>query len=93
MKKVVYNECYGGFGLSDLAVKWIKDNKGFETDEYFYWHERRDHEHLVAVVEALGSDANGHCADLQIEEIPDGAEFEISEYDGMESVVPPRQSW
>ncbi len=48
---------------------------------------------LIAVIEELGDKANGPYAEIAIEEIPDDAEFEIEEYDGSESVVPPRQSW
>ena len=48
---------------------------------------------LIAVIEELGDVANGFCAKLAIQEIPDGAEYEITEYDGFEGVEPPRQSW
>ena len=48
---------------------------------------------LIAVIEELGEEANGSCAELAITEIPDGAPYEIDEYDGSESVVPPRYSW
>ncbi len=48
---------------------------------------------LIRVVEELGDEADGMYADLSIAEIPDGAEFKIDEYDGSESVEPPRQSW
>jgi hypothetical protein len=35
----------------------------------------------------MGSDeSSGYCANLQIEKIPDDVEFEIGEYDGMETV-------
>jgi len=64
---------------------------------YFYksWYgdEGRDDPDLIEVIERLGDAANGHCARLAIKEIPDGAIFEITEYDGNEDVVPPRQSW
>ena len=48
---------------------------------------------LVSVVESLGDEASGSCSELKIKDIPDGVEFEITSYDGLESVVPPRQSW
>lgn len=42
---------------------------------------------LVQVVEELGKDANGNCADLQIVELPAGTLYRIDEYDGNESVM------
>ncbi len=59
---------------------------------YYPTYDRADKD-LIAVIEEMGADANGHCASLAIAEIPDGAEYEITEYDGNESVEPPRQSW
>lgn len=67
------------------------------NDCYFYesWHEdeNRSDPDLIEVIERLGDKANGACAELAIKEIPDGASFEITEYDGSEDVVPPRMSW
>ena len=139
--KVAYNACYGGFGLSPLALTkyaekkgitltwyeekqdprgfkkvsatpenklfghqaFIKDlgdwflSKDMDNDLYYYpsfCDEARSDPDLIAVIEELGSrSASGQCAKLQIDEIPDNREFEIDEYDGFESVVPPRQSW
>jgi hypothetical protein len=48
---------------------------------------------LIQVVEELGNVAAGACAKLRIIEIPDGIEYEIEEYDGMESVHEVHQSW
>ena len=42
---------------------------------------------LVEVVEELGKEANGMCADLAIAEIPKGTKYRIDEYDGNESVM------
>ena len=106
--KVAYNQCYGGFGLSQEALVLLAQLKGvdlsgmkftyawFESDdckETFQTPDDRSDVDLISVIETLGEKANGMCADLQIQEIPDGAEFEITEYDGLESVEPPRQSW
>jgi len=66
-------------------------------DKYFYesWYgdENRADPDLIEVIERLGKKADGACASLAIKEIPDGAQFEITEYDGNEDVVPPRMSW
>ena len=43
---------------------------------------------IVAVVEALGDEANGPCASLEICEIG-GNQYRIDEYDGAENVVTP----
>lgn len=49
---------------------------------------------LVAAVEKLGSEkASGECSELKIVEIPDGIDWEISEYDGREWVNEKHQSW
>lgn len=102
MTKIVYNACYGGFGLSDEAVEMYLTLKGFkftktpdrwssnfsvEGWEDFY-HRRidRDDPILVEVVEKLGGKANGSCAKLRVEDIPKGTLYRIDEYDGYESI-------
>lgn len=138
-KKIVYNGCFGGFGLSEKAVLRYAEIKGFKVypkkegiltiyylvpegerfpfDKYDrIWHQLteetkqeynraygkqifnendidRDDETLVQVVEELGKDANGTCADLVIVEIPDDVEWEITEYDGNETVEEVHRSW
>lgn len=124
MTKIVYNACYGGFGLSYKAVMRYAELKGiklwastrnagdFETvipydgtgkkpwiihyrttedpsvkDNYFSERDiPRNDTALVQVVEELGEDANGDCAYLEIEDIPEGTLYRIDEYDGRESV-------
>ena len=53
----------------------------------------RDDPALVQVVEELGAEASGRCADLEVVEIPDGVAWQIEEYDGYEHVAEKRRTW
>lgn len=66
-----------------------------EMDEYFFSDDdiERTDPNLIAVVEKLGEEADGNFASLSIIEIPDGINWEIDEYDGMESVDEVHRSW
>ena len=87
MTKIVYNACYGGFGLSDKAINRYWELKGEKGPEYWYTGDlERDDPILVQVVEELGEEANGMFAALQIEELEVGTRYRIDEYDGYESV-------
>ena len=49
---------------------------------------------LVQVVEELGSEkASGSCAELKVVKIPDGTDYVIEDYDGVESIHEKHQSW
>jgi hypothetical protein len=102
MTKVVYNECYGGFSLSDEAIELYLTLKGlkykkinekwgsrYDVEENKNFYDRRierDDPVLVQVVEKLGMKANGSCAKLCIEDLPKGTLYRITEYDGYESI-------
>jgi len=83
--KVVYNSCYGGFGLSKAAVDWLS-NHGVSSEMSYILP--RHSTVLVKCVEELGELSNGICAALSIYEI-DGFQYRIEEYDGLESVIEP----
>lgn len=103
MRKIVINVCHGGFGLSKVACEAYAARKGLylgKWNQTFGFYENlsergilRDDEDLVAVVESLGSLANGSCADLKIVEIPEDVEWHISEYDGFEHVAENHRTW
>jgi hypothetical protein len=56
-------------------------------------YENRTRPELVKAVEVLGEKANGRFADLVIIEIPDDIEYDIDEYDGIETVHELHRSW
>ena len=89
MTKIVYNTCYGGFGLSKKAIERYWELKGEPRPEH--WWENTDVHRadpiLVQVVEELGESANDAHADLDIRELPAGTLYRIEEYDGMEWVT------
>jgi hypothetical protein len=55
--------------------------------------EDRTDKDLIKVVKKLGKKANGRFANLKIIKIPDGIEWEITEYDGLEIVEEEHKSW
>jgi len=48
---------------------------------------------LVKVVEKLGRAASGTHAELKIVEIPEGMQYQIEDYDGMETIHEKHRSW
>jgi hypothetical protein len=88
--KIVINRCYGGFGLSDVALTRYKNESGNDVS---YWNIPRNDAILVNIVEELGEDSWGGCAELKVVEIPDGIEWEIDEYDGIEWVAEAHRKW
>lgn len=87
--KIVINSCFGGFGLSDKALNRYKELGGTLTN----CQPNRDDPILVRVVEELGEDSWGFLAALKVVEIPDGIDWEISEYDGCETIEESHRSW
>ena len=86
--KVVINQCFGGFGLSEKAEAIVEERIGREFDPYEH---PRHCPVLVSVVEELGEAANGRCANLTVEELRWGRRYIIKEYDGVEKVCEPEQ--
>lgn len=134
MTRCVINKCYGGFGLSEKAVKryfeiinkpiFIDRQRSFgtRTNSYYFcepseYHKvfaeakksgdysranelyfcdyrlERDDPVLVQVVEELGKEANDNYAELKIVEIPSDLDYEIQNYDGLESIHERHSVW
>ena len=82
---------YKASGNSDSSFITV-----FSDDEKLVISQRPDdraNPTLVRVVEELGEEANGSCAELSIVEIPDGIEWSIDEYDGMEHIEEAHRTW
>ncbi|WP_299327558.1 hypothetical protein [Parasphingopyxis sp.] len=66
-----------GWWLYDLS-----DEDGFRSDP-----------DLVATIKEYGDAANSRFAALSVVEIPDGVEYSIEEYDGLEWVAEKHRTW
>jgi hypothetical protein len=100
--KIVINRCYGGFGLSkvamdymanrghELAIKCVREKK---SEYYLSSCVARNDLLLVEAVERLGDEANGEFSELKIVEVPDDISWEIEDYDGKEHVSECHGQW
>lgn len=95
-RKVCYNRCFGGFGLSEAALTILRgigvmSYKSYSDDELFDQYSiPRHHPDLIRVVEMLGTkDASAIYADLGIYDLGDSNRYRIDEYDGQETVIEP----
>lgn len=93
IRRVVINNCYGGFGLSYEAVDMYKEMAGLTENDFCHTDIERDDPYLVEVVKRLGAKANGAHASLKIVEIPADVSWHIAEYDGNEWVAEDHRTW
>jgi hypothetical protein len=94
MQKIVINRRHGGFGISDEAMELYKILVGIPPANLVYDFELdRDNPQLVQIVEQLGTRADTRYSGLKVVEVPDGVEWHIHEYDGMEHVAENHRTW
>lgn len=74
-------------GKDQFVASYKDADKKYHMISVDFDDEQRADKDLVAVIEELGKEANGAFADLEVFEIPDGVEFEISDYDGAETAI------
>jgi len=91
--KIVINKCHGGFGLSEEAENKYKELAGITNPNFYDRSIARDDEHLIAVVELLGSAADSRYSELKIVDIPEDVDWYIEEYDGLEWVAEKHRTW
>lgn len=84
MSKVLVNNCYGGFGFSELFI----NHMNAKHPELSFGHSDERTGVFAEEAVAFGLDlASGPFAKLTVEEIPDGVSYDIHEYDGMEHIA------
>jgi len=71
-----------------------KYNVFFEENDILYLgSDHREDPVLIEVVEELGKKASSFVSDLRIVNIPDGMDYVIDEYDGIETLHARVQEW
>ena len=99
--KIAVNKRYGGFGVSKDVFKLLNkewDGYGYLSNEDFNikddnYYAYRTNQDLIKAIEKAGNKASGELAEVVIIEIPDGIEYEINDYDGIETVHEIHRSW
>lgn len=89
VQRIVVNRQHGAFSLSESAIEWLQERGADWTND----DPARDDPLLVECVEALGEEASGSFADLQIVEIPEGVDWQIEDDDGVEWVAEEHRTW
>ena len=84
MTKIVFNACFGGFGVSQAAWERYVELGGKAESG---WDIERTDPILVQVVEEMGKAASGSFSHLLIADVPAGTKYRIDEYDGSEAVM------
>lgn len=85
---ILYNNCYGGFSLSDYALsEYYNRENNIDTDMNDSLIQRHD-PILVNIYQEIGDKINGSHSKIEIKKIPKKYKkyYVINEYDGLESV-------
>jgi len=86
-----------GHGYKDPTCQLVKATGSCMNDYYLVGDddskEIRQNKDIIDCIKELKDQANGSCADLLIVEIPDDVDYEIQEYDGLESIHETHRSW
>lgn len=78
--KIILNKCFGGFGVSDEALKRLGLTDLSEEN-------LRTSPELISAIES-GEDVNDDYSELTVINIPDTAtDHYVDEYDGLETLI------
>jgi len=97
-RRIIINNCYGGFSLSQKAIDELRkrhhlpvrlNEHGLEVEERYL----RDDPIFIDTIEEMGKEAWGKNARLAVVEIPYDVEWRIEDYDGKEYVAERHRVW
>lgn len=72
---------------------WTSAPGVFDRNFVGHYDIERNDPALVQAVEELGEQANGMFAQLKVVEVPDGVEWGIVDYDGIEHIAEKHRTW
>jgi hypothetical protein len=84
---------------SSQAIAELESMEDNSNDIYLGYSEKYDHQYnrndpyLIEAVEVLKEEANSRFSKLKVIEIPEGVNWEIDEYDGVEVAREKHRSW
>jgi hypothetical protein len=88
--KVLYNDCYGGWSLSDKAKELYKIRKlNIDNSNKLPYLTRRSDPILIQIFDELGNEFDGKYSRTNVDKIDKKYEYyyDIEEYDGKENVI------
>jgi len=100
-REIVINRCFGGFGLSSMALEIYRAVPRVDLENTRVFNHAsdipRDDPILIQTIKTLGlKESAGNFAKLQIIEIPDDVPADgwiIQDYDGTEWVAEKHRTW
>jgi hypothetical protein len=93
IRRIVINDCFGGYGLSEDALEEYKRMACIDDPEFTDQDIDRDDPYLVRLVEEWGERAEDNFAQLKIVDIPADVDWIIQEYDGHEWIAEKHRTW
>lgn len=81
--------------LFDYCTKDLGKKINEIPDENYWYYDdlERTDEDLISVIEELGTEASGDYGDVAVIEIPDDVDWEIDDYDGIETIHEKHRVW
>lgn len=97
-KKITQDKAKGELFLS-YFTKDLGDvvTQGKADDDFIFYsyfdYDKRTDPLLIQVIEELGNEASGKLGKIEIVEVPNDLDWEITDYDGIETLHEKHRSW